>query len=126
MALFERRALIIEPHVDFRQTLHDLFDLRGWFVMSTPRGLDASTIASGLTPQIVLFDMQLLDLDPVSVVRTVRHACHGIPMKLFGMTTQPLLASEESALRRAGVDGFLLKPFELDLDTLEALTEAYN
>ena len=126
MALFDRRALIIEPHVDFRQTLHDLFDLRGWFVMSTPRGLDASTIASGLTPQIVLFDMQLLDLDPIGVVRTIKHACQGMPMKLFGMTTQPILASEERALRRAGMDGVLLKPFELDLDSFESLTEQYN
>ena len=103
-----------------------MFDHRGWFVMSTPRGLDASTIASGLTPQLVLFDMQLLDLDPLGVVRTVRHACDGLHMKMFGMTTAPLLGSEERALRRAGLDGILLKPFTLDMDGLESLTEQYN
>jgi len=126
MQLFERRALVVEQHGDLRQTLHALLDHRGWFVMSTPRGLDAMTIASGLTPQLVLLDMQLLDLDPLGLVRTVRHACRDLNMKVFGMTTSPLIGSEERALRRAGLDGVWLKPFDLDLDGLESLTECYN
>ena len=126
MVTFERRALIIEGHRDFRTTLHRLLDTRGWFVMSTPRGLDAMTLASGLTPQLVLFDMQLLDLHPLAVVRMLREACEGAHLVIYGMTTKPVTHVEEAALRKAGLDGILMKPFEIDFEGFESLTDRYN
>ncbi|MEJ7600699.1 MAG: response regulator [Kofleriaceae bacterium] len=126
MAVFARRALIIEAHGDFRTTLHALLDTRGWFVMSTPRGVDAMTIASGLIPQLVLFDMQLNDLDPLAVLRSLRKACDGAHVVVYGMTTQPLSASEVAELREAGLDGVLMKPFEVDFERFESLTDRHN
>lgn len=122
-ASFQRRVLVIEAHTDLRTMLHSLLDFHRWFVMSTARGSDAVTLARGMQPQLIMLDMQLGDVSALLLARQLRAVCPNVI--ILGTTTNPL-SRIMTAVREAGVDSVLLKPFELDFAELAYLVEPFN
>jgi PAS domain S-box-containing protein len=117
-----RRAgavLIVEDHLDSRQTLARVLRRMGFRVLEAGNGRDALALAR-TTPDLraVLMDVNMPVMDGVEATRALRAdpELHAIP--IFALTGDVSVVNQHR-IGEAGVNGFLEKPV-----TWEALREA--
>ncbi len=111
------RVLLVEDNGDIRETLGELLEEMGYHVASAACGLEAVALAQSSTPDLLLVDIGLPDIDGLEVARRVRASCsadlHLVALTGYGM------AEDHRRSREAGFDDHLVKP--LDPDELERL-----
>ena len=106
------RILIADDHALFRDGLRSLLTANGYEVIGEAKnGREAIELAQQLTPDIVLMDVQMPELDGISATRTLTAAMPGLKVVV-------LTASEEEAKLfdaiKAGAQGYLLKNLEAE------------
>lgn len=99
-------ALVVEDDHDISLLLARRLERMGLFVRITPGGHEAIASAATESPDIVLLDMHLPDMDGAEVLRALRATPDGarIPVLVVSM-------DEPVDDRRLDVDGWLVKPF---------------
>jgi two-component system cell cycle response regulator CpdR len=105
------RILLVEDDADSSRGLAKLLEFAGFVVTIAPTGEDALRIlAREPSPDFLLTDVQLPDLDGRDLARQARLAVPGLRIALI---TGWDLPSEEEDLKAMGVDGVLLKPIPI-------------
>jgi two-component system nitrate/nitrite response regulator NarL len=106
------RVLIIDDHALFRVGLKGLLEQRNIEVIGVAAdGEEGITLASTLSPDIILLDLRMPGMGGLDVLKTLRQTTHAIPVVM--LTT----SNEETDLiksLRAGAQGYLLKDMEPD------------
>jgi len=102
------KILIVDDDRTTVKLLQTLLEMDGFEVLIAPRGQTALDIAYDRSPDIVLVDYHLADMDGIEVVTHLRSdsAFDSIPIVMASG-----LNMEDEALN-AGADAFLVKPFE--------------
>lgn len=114
-----RRILLVEDDADASRGLSRLLELNGYFVTAVPDGRSAiEFLNQGIAPDVLLTDVQLPDLDGLSVAREARRR-H--PSTRIALITGWDFRADDQELKTLGIDGVLLKPFEIQ--TLVAFIE---
>ena len=108
-----RRILIIEDDDDARETLAELLRLDAHHVSVACNGGEGIALASSLTPEIVLVDIGLPDIDGYEVARRLRLDSATAHLWLIAITGYGTQEDRRSALA-AGFNEHLAKPVELD------------
>jgi len=108
-----RSLLVVDDDDDVCTAVARIFEARGWLVHRTRTGPDAIALLRGDLPlDAALVDLVLPGIGGLDVVRAIR-ARHAA-CRIVGLT-----AMTESAIVRAfnqaGADGFVGKPFELNV-----------
>jgi CheY-like chemotaxis protein len=102
-------------------TLTDYLESRGYRVIIARSGSEVLDMARQKTPDIVLMDMQMPDLDGLQATRHLRseHALAHIPV--IAMTALAMPGDRELCLS-AGANDYLSKPinFQQLIDVIEA------
>jgi len=108
-----RRApliLLIEDDADVRSTLSAILHDEGCDLIIAANGFDALAALDQHDPDVVLLDWMMPVVDGPSFLRALRQEFH--------RTTPVLVISagrtRESAVRAAGADAYLHKPFDID------------
>jgi DNA-binding NarL/FixJ family response regulator len=114
-------VLIVDDHPSFRATARMLLELEGYNVVGeAPDGMSAITAAHELTPDVVLLDVNLPDIDGFDVASRLTNGGGG--------PTVVLCSSRDSSdfgplVARSGARGFISKA-DLSGATLAALLES--
>jgi two-component system CheB/CheR fusion protein len=105
-----RLILIVEDDADSRVALRALLEVLGHRVEDADNGMRALELAATSTPEIVLLDIGLPDMDGYEVARRLRAAGTEAPF-VVAVTGYDRPEDREHA-RDAGCDAFVLKPIE--------------
>lgn len=106
------RILIADDHTLFRDGLRSLLQVEGHEVVGEARtGREAIELAKKLSPDLVLMDVSMPEMDGITATRT-------LTAEVPGMKVVILTASEDDAKLfdaiKAGAQGYLLKNLEAD------------
>ncbi|MBK1612067.1 hypothetical protein CKO44_01095 [Rubrivivax gelatinosus] len=110
------RVLLVEDNADSREMLAALLELQGHAVSTAADGQAGLEAIRRERPELALVDLGLPGLDGHSLAAAVR--AEGSTTRLFALTGYNTEADREAAAR-AGFDGYLVKP--LDLQAFQAL-----
>lgn len=102
-----RGVLIVDDHAGFRRCAHALLAEEGFDVLGeAPSGAAALALAAELTPQIVLLDVHLPDIDGFEVARRLLAADPDMQVVLVSSDERGAFGS---LVEESGARGFLLK-----------------
>jgi two-component system cell cycle response regulator DivK len=118
----QRRILLVEDNELNRDMLSRRLERKGFEVLMAEDGAAGIELARTQSPDLILMDMRLPDIDGWSATRRLKdeEATRRIP--IIALTAHAMDRDRESALA-AGCDDFDTKPVELDrlLDKINAL-----
>lgn len=117
-----QRVLIVDDHPLFRKGLTQLLQTIAAFelVGEAAGGVEGLSLATSLTPDLVLLDLNMKDMNGIEVLKGIRAA--RLDARVIMVTVSDHSDDLVAALR-AGADGYLLKDMEPEA-MLEALREA--
>lgn len=103
------RILVVEDNELNLKLLRDLFETQGFEVHEALTGPDGLRLAGSLTPDLIVLDIQLPDLDGLSVAKKLKAdpATRAIP--ILALTAYAMRQDEEAALK-SGCDAYVPKP----------------
>jgi CheY-like chemotaxis protein len=114
-----QRILVVDDHEVGRRSLCRLLEAMGYEVSAVKDGREAlETMKTSITPDFVLTDVRLPDLDGREVVQAARRL---VPKPWIAFITGWDLPTEES--RDLGIDWVFLKPLNIS-DIIAKLEEA--
>ena len=114
------RVLVCEDETIIRLDICQLLETAGHTVVGEARdGAEAVRLASELTPDIVLMDVRMPELDGVEAARQILNA-RQVPIVMVTAFAERDIVQQAS---EAGAFGYLVKPFRQD-DVLAAITTA--
>ena len=117
-ALRRRTILVVDDFDDTRLLLRTWLERKGFRVVEAEDGLEAVTLAKAVSPDLIIMDVEMPELDGLNATRRIR--------KVEGLGSVPIVAVSaygadqfrEQALD-AGCDEYVSTPFEPD--SLEGL-----
>ena len=110
-----RKAFVVDDSRAMRSILRRMLTEAGFLVSEAANGREAFVrICAGETPDVVLVDWNMPELNGYDFVRGVRADPGLNHMKLVMVTTETELTQVQRALD-AGVDEYVMKPFTKDV-----------
>lgn len=109
-----RTVLIVEDNDLNLKLLDDLLQAEGYSTACFRSGEEALPAIRRNPPDLILMDIRLPGVSGLEATRTIKGdlALKGIPVVAV---TACAMAEDEDEIRAAGCDGFLAKPFSIDL-----------
>jgi len=96
-------VLIVEDSPDISQPLADAFRFAGFGVLQAGTAVQALQAASERRPDLVLMDIQLPDLDGLSVAETLKNDAATRHIPIIAMTAYDIVAEQAKAMSRTCV-----------------------
>jgi signal transduction histidine kinase len=118
-----RRLLIVEDNPDIADTTATMLAIAGHTVRCARDGAQAITEAQSFSPEVVLLDVGLPELDGYQVARHLRQLPQTRHALIIGLTGYGMPADRQRG-REAGFDHHLLKP--ADPAELRTLIESWS
>jgi len=117
--------LIVEDNPDIAHPLADAFRFADFAVLQAGTAIQALQIASQNQPDLILMDIQLPDLDGLSVAGTLKVDPETKDIPIVAMTAHVMKGDREQCLA-AGMDGYIPKPVRAQelFEVLNSLTPA--
>jgi len=118
------RVLIVDDAEDDRE-MYAMFlsSVGGYSVTQAANGRDALAALAQASPDVLVLDLMLPDVDGVEVCRQFRSSPENAKATVVAVTALPLKSIEVDRLITAGTDAVLMKPCAPDtlLDEIRAL-----
>lgn len=102
--------LLVEDDQDLARGLHDALTHERFVVNWVANGKDALHVVETETPEMMILDIGLPDMDGLQVLKQLRSKQHKLPVLL--LTARDSLDSKVTGLD-TGADDYLTKPFEM-------------
>ena len=104
-------VLIVDDLASSREVLYEILSGEGYKLLLAERGAEALTLARQATPDLVLLDMMMPDMDGLTVCRALRADARTAKVPVIFVT-----ALDDRTARLAGIaagcDDFVAKPFD--------------
>ena len=109
-AAARRRILVIEDEPDLVRGLRDALEFEGFEIVSSDLGREGVRLARERTPDLVLLDLMLPDMNGFAVCEEIRGASPVVPIIMLTARSQ-----ETDKIRGldAGADDYVTKPFSI-------------
>ena len=104
--------LVVEDNEKNMKLFRDVLVATGYRTLEATTGGEAVDMASEHTPDLVLMDIQLPDLDGVQALHRLRANASTARIPVLALTAQAMLGDRERFLA-AGFDGYLSKPVDV-------------
>jgi len=75
--------LVVDDEMEILKVLREVFELRGWNVISTPTGTSVLSIIEKERVDIILLDIRLPDGSGLSVLKEIRKNDSSIPVIIY-------------------------------------------
>jgi len=105
------RLLVVDDEPNLAELLTAALRYEGWDVSTALNGQQAIRLAREITPDVVVLDIMLPDVDGLQVLRRVRETQPNVPV-LF-LTARDSVEDRVAGLT-AGGDDYVTKPFSLE------------
>ena len=107
-------VLVVEDSSTMRQLIcMALRKIEGIVLIEAADGRDALTKLSEITPDLLLTDLNMPELDGFALIREVRSQTAFAKLPIIVLTTAGALQDQERA-KTLGVDGYVTKPIRPD------------
>ena len=116
------QILVVEDNDRNMKLLRDVLRAVGYRTLEASSGGQALMLATEHRPALVLMDIRLPDMDGLEALRRLRKDVRTATIPVFAVTAQAM-KEDRDRLRRAGFDGYLSKP--VDIDELLATVEEH-
>ena len=116
-----RTVLVVDDFDDARLLLRTWFERRGFRVVEAENGLEAINQAETESPDLIIMDMQMPQLDGLSATRRIRNLKSLNSVPIVAVSAYGADQFREQALA-AGCDEYVSTPFEPA--TLEGIIRA--
>lgn len=103
------QILVVEDNEKNMKLFRDVLIATGYRTLEATTGGEAVDLASEHTPDLVLMDIQLPDLDGVEALRQLRANERTAAIPVLALTAQAMRGDRERFLAE-GFDGYLSKP----------------
>jgi len=102
--------LIIDDEIAFCTVLREILSPRGYDVRTAHRASEALHILKSFTPDVILTDIMMPELDGLSLVRQIRDLPRFAETPIVVVSAKSMQEDHEEALQ-AGANELLSKPF---------------
>lgn len=102
-------VLVVEDNAANMRLVCDLFHAHGYNTISANNGLNIKEIIDIHGPDLILMDISLKGIDGLSLTRQLKDNPVTKHIPIVVLTAHAMKHTEEDA-RKAGCDGFILKP----------------
>lgn len=111
----ETLVLIVEDERDNREIMRAVVeDLLGYRALLAADGNEALSLAGEYRPSLILMDLMMPVLDGFETIRSLKSADRTASIPVIAVTALSRPTDRQRALSN-GADGYLSKPFDLDL-----------
>lgn len=117
------RILLAEDNLASSTMLYEYLQAKGYTVTVARNGGEALARAQEESPDIILMDIQMPDIDGLEAIRLLR-ATPGLGTISIIAVTALVMPGDRERCLAAGADNYLAKP--VDLHTLVAMIESYR
>jgi two-component system cell cycle response regulator DivK len=104
--------LIVEDNSKNRNLVRDVLRYHGFRTIEADTGTQGITLALERRPRLVLLDIQLPDIDGVSVLRRLRQPPAAFTGAILALTAYAMKDDSDRFLR-LGFDGYISKPIDI-------------
>ena len=114
-----KKILIIEDNVEIRENIAEIVELAGYEPMTAANGKEGVRLASESTPDLVICDIMMPELDGYGVLHILSKKDDTAAIPFIFLTAK----AEKSDMRKGmnlGADDYLTKPFD-DTELLDAI-----
>jgi len=112
--------LIVEDNEKNMKLVRDILRHNGYATVEAVNGLDGVRLALEASPDLILMDIQLPDIDGIEALRRIREAppLDAVPVIAVSASVMP---DDQQKIVRSGFDAFVTKPINLKsfLDTVQ-------
>ncbi|MFW5802094.1 MAG: response regulator, partial [Spirochaeta sp.] len=108
------RLLVVDDREDNRTLLRDLLEPVGFVVFEAAGGEEAIHLFSQLQPDAVLMDIRMPGTNGYEATQGIRKLPGGDKVPVIALTASSF-EDEEAAVHAAGFDGYIRKPFRLEV-----------
>jgi two-component system response regulator VicR len=118
----KRKVLIIEDETDISRIVKEYLNTNGYEAASADNGIDGLKMMELLSPDFIILDIMLPDMDGIELCRKIRER-NNIPNLILsarGSDTDKVLGLG------FGADDYMTKPFSLRLGTIMIDKKAYR
>ncbi|MBN2530052.1 MAG: hybrid sensor histidine kinase/response regulator [Deltaproteobacteria bacterium] len=102
-------VLHIESDADNRRLVHEILSNNGINVVEASNGIDGIHKALSTSPDVILLDIALPDLDGYEVTLKIRGDERGKKVPIVALSTQ----NDKKMIQAVGCDGLIVKPIEI-------------
>lgn len=102
-----KRILCVEDNPQNMRLVRKILTHQGYDVLEAGDGLTGVQIALEQTPDLVLMDLNLPDIDGLEATQRIKQQANHIP--IVALTANAMFGDEERCLA-AGCDGYISKP----------------
>ena len=106
--------LIVEDNVINRKLLRDILVFHGYTIVEASDGQEGVDLARGLTPDLILMDIQMPELDGLEVMRRLRRMPAYTTTPIIALTALAMPGDRERCLA-VGASAYVIKPVSLRL-----------
>ena len=106
------RILVVEDNAMNMKLFRDVLVATGYRTLEATTGGEALELAAEHTPDLVLLDIQLPDVDGVQTLRRLRADDRTASIPVLAVTAQAMSGDREEFLS-AGFDGYVAKPVNI-------------
>ena len=103
------QILVVEDNEKNMKLFRDVLLAKGYRTLEATTGVEAVDLASEHTPDLVLMDIQLPDLDGVQALHRLRADARTATIPIVALTAQAMHGDRERFLAE-GFDGYVSKP----------------
>jgi CheY-like chemotaxis protein len=118
------RVLVVDDNADNRALLWKLLLPVGFEVEEARDGREALAVFARWSPHVILMDMRMPNMDGYEATRRLKATEAGQAIPIIAVTASAF-AEAEQAIRNAGVDAYIRKPFREER-LFAALAESLN
>lgn len=108
----KKHILLVEDNETNLILFQEILESRGYLVHIARNGFEALDILEAMTPDLILMDIHLPELDGLSVVKAIRSSNHLANVKIIGLSALAMESDIKSALQ-AGCNGYITKPISV-------------
>jgi two-component system, cell cycle response regulator DivK len=118
----QKTILYIEDNPENRMLVRRVLEIEGYTVVEADSGNAGLAKAETTTPDLVLMDINLPEMDGYELTRRLKLMKHLADIPIVAMTANVMRGDREKTLA-AGCDGYIQKP--IDVDQLPAQVAHY-
>jgi CheY-like chemotaxis protein len=118
----ERGILIVDDNPSNLKLFTYLLSLPGYEVQTARDAQEALTVLSAFHPRLIIMDLQLPDIDGLTLTRRLKADPTLAGTAIVAVTASAMKGDEERALA-AGLDGYMSKP--VDKRAFRAMVDGY-
>jgi two-component system, cell cycle response regulator DivK len=127
MIKHNQTILHIEDNFENRILVRRLLQFSGFEVFEAENAYDALSILESTTPDMILMDINMPDIDGYSLTRQLKSNIKFRNVPIIAITANVMKGDREKSFL-AGCDGYIDKPINVDsfIDQINTFLEKYN